>query len=159
MIAMVLGLLVVFGRLAPASMVGRPMWRLAERIAERVSRIRTVHVVLAVAALASLAALIAYAQIDGAMIALPVGADGLAYLAAVDVGTYVEVMALACLLGAAGAIRAAGQVVRAIAGRRRMIAARRTRRRVRRTPAAGRRRPPGRDDDDPAVWAPLPIAA
>jgi len=156
MIATVLGLLFVFAWLAPASAVGRPAWRLAATAAERLSRIRTVHVVLAVVALASLAALIAYAKLEGAMIALPVGADGFAYFAAMDLGTYIEVAAAAWLLGAAGAVRVAMRSVRAIARRRGATAARRARRAIRRTTSIGRRRTPPPEDDEPAdstAWA------
>jgi hypothetical protein len=146
MIATLLALLIVYAWKTPLSPIGRQMNGFAMAIAQRLSRIRPIPLALCLVVIAALTALVLYAKMEGLMIAAPAGADSLALLLSVDVGTYVEVVAVAWLLGAAGAFRSAMQVARTIIRRRpAIVRTRRARRSTRRPSVRPPRADPGED--------------
>lgn len=159
MLTILLAMLVVYAWRAPSSWLGRLMHGLGAAAGRRLSRVRPLTLVLFVLFVVALAALVAWAKAEGVFMAVPIGADGLAAFATVDVGAYVEVLAAAWLVSASGALRAMMQGLRA-ARRMSMLRAQRPRhgRRTPRAPAPRRTRALSGDDDEPATWGLQPAA-
>lgn len=157
MLITLLVLMMLYASWAPSSGVGRLLHGFSEAACRRMARLKPLTVILFVIFVAALGALVAYAKMEGLMMAVPAGADGLAFFAAIDVGTYVEVLAAAWLLSAGGALRTALQGLRTLQRLSRLRLGRP--RRARRAPRASVTRRPRTglgDEDEPAAW-PAPL--
>ena len=99
------GMIVIYAWWAPSSWLGCALSDLAQSGARRWSRMKPLTIFLILIFVGVLAALLIYAPWEGLRVAIPAGAEGLAWFATMDLGTYVEVMAAAWLLSATGILR------------------------------------------------------
>lgn len=156
MLTILLGLLILYAWWAPSSRLGQWLARHGDATCAWLSRQRPLNLILLAAFLAALTGLVLYAETEGLMVAMPVGAEGLAWFAAFDIGTYVEVLAAAWLLNARTSPRAIARMLRmaprVIGQRLRRLWTARRRFRAARRPSRVR---PG-DDADPSAWVRFP---
>jgi len=145
--------------LAPDTPIGRQLRRaLVEWPAERLSLLRLGHVLLILLLAAASAALIALAKSDGAFLMAQGLPEALASLAAFDVASYLDVLALGWLLAASVRLRVVKATFGSALARARLWVARRAMPRARaprRRPAASP--PPANADDE--GWPGFALAA
>jgi hypothetical protein len=145
--------------LAPDTPIGRQLRRaLVEWPAERLSRLRLGHVLLILLLAAASAALIALAKSDGAFLVAQGLPEALASLAAFDVASSLDVLALGWLLAASVRLRVVKATFGSALARARLWVARRAMPRARaprRRPAASP--PPANADDE--GWPGFALAA
>lgn len=156
MFAVLLALLIIYAWWAPSSSFGRWAQRLTVALVERFSRTRPLTIVLFFLFATGLVVLAFYAETEGLLIAAPIAAEGFAYFAAVDVGAALEVMAIAWLLAASGALHTALRTLRSLPWASALWAAAMHRRgRSRRARPNRRRAQRGDPDEDeaPSVFA------
>jgi hypothetical protein len=142
--------------LAPDTPLGRQLRRaLVDGPAERLSRIRPGVVLLVLLLAAVSVALIALARSDGAFLAAQGLPEAVGALAAFDVATYLDVLAIGWLFAASVRLRAVKAVVRSAVARLRVMRRAAPRARARRSrPAAP---PPANSDDE--GWPAFALAA
>ena len=152
-----LGILAVMAvlKLAPDTAIAKALSRLlVEAPARLLSRFSPTSLALAAILLAFSLFLVAYAKNEGAYLAAQGLPEGLAWIAAFDVGTWVDLIVMGWLLGAAVRVKHMREAIRVL---RLRLAVRRSRVRARaRGPAPRRQRraPPPANDDEPDAARP-----
>ncbi|MDB5477201.1 MAG: hypothetical protein JWP49_2712 [Phenylobacterium sp.] len=142
--------------LAPGTPIGRPLKRaLVDWPAQRLSRVRPGVVLLVLLLTAASVALIAVAKLDGAFLVAQGLPEALGALAAFDVATYLDMLAIGGLFAASVRLRAVKAVVRSVVARLRVTRrAAPLARAARSRPAAP---PPANSDDE--GWPGFALAA
>jgi hypothetical protein len=103
--AVFLARLTIYAWWAPSSWLGQWATRWSVALVQRLSRTRPLTALLFLLFVAATVAIVVYAEMKGLFIAAPMGVEGFAYFAAIDVGTAVEAVAIAWLFAASGAVR------------------------------------------------------
>lgn len=107
MLTLLLAFTIIYARWAPDSWLGRAANGLVDRSCRWLASIRPLTIICFIIFVAALVALVAYGKFDGLMMAGPAAPEGLAMFLTMDVGTAVEVMLVAWLVGVRGHASAA----------------------------------------------------